>query len=472
MEGDNISELVSRFEQMLAANQNIYFDADEYEELADYYEKSDYIEMAKKTVSLGLKIHPDNDELKLKYAEYLIYDNNYTGALKYLNTHFDSYNFDSTLLKIECLLQLSLYAEAHQLTSDILNDKDTDIDIALSELGTIYLEAEYFDEAILYLNKSIEYVPDNIEVLRDLIYAYELKGDFSSAIQICEQILDIDPYSYTTWIVLGKLYSLLEKYENAIDAFDFALTLDEGNLNALKLKAHSLILSGQYDEAIIILKQITDIDPDDEIVWLNLIDCYTSLEQYEQVLYCFTEYEKQFGESALITAKKASTFLLMGNIDKAIFLINEALDTEPDNYETNLTAAEIYFQTNQIAEAETILLKTLSLKEENYEALEKLVLLYIESNNIEFAIQYQEQLIEISDNPIYKEKLALLYLELGNKEKFQSYINSLEDNILLDFLILFYPNEDLDITNIERDYLLKRLNEIFESRILFKNIEL
>ena len=51
-------------------------------------------------------------------------------------------------------------------------------------------------------------MPDNIEVLNDLVYAYETKEDFPNAINTCDRILDSDPYLFEGWMTLGKLYSL------------------------------------------------------------------------------------------------------------------------------------------------------------------------------------------------------------------------------------------------------------------------
>ena len=133
------SNVLERYEQMLISGKNVYFDADEYDELADYYDKSDDIETAKEIVKLGLSIHPNNESLMIRHVRFLTYDANYSSALHYLNSHFNGYDFEQYLLKIECLLQLGLYAEAHSLTVEVLQDEDTDIDLILSELGFIYI---------------------------------------------------------------------------------------------------------------------------------------------------------------------------------------------------------------------------------------------------------------------------------------------------------------------------------------------
>lgn len=470
MEERNIIDLLSRYEQMLVTGKSIYFDADEYDELAEYYDKLDDIEAARGIVDMGLSIHPDNESLMLRFGKYLVYDAKYTTALHYLNSRFSSYDFELYLLKIECLLHLDLYAEAYELTAEILRDEDTDLDVILSELGFLYVGAEYYDEAILYFEKSLEYDPANIEVLNDLAYAYEVKADFASAIIVCNQILDADPYSIDSWIMLGKLYSLEEDFEKAIDAFDFALALDETNMLVLKLKAHCLLLSERSEEAVAMLKECISMSPDESHLYLSLAECYMSLEQYGEVLKALLEYENLVGETPESMAKKAHVYLLQGKIDESVEFIDKALNADSDSFDVNMIAGEVYLKLNIPSGAEIFYKKALSLNEDNAEeVLEKLVSVYLRKDEIQNAIECQERLFDITESAQAQEKLALLYMENGDKENFQATIESFDDESLFSIFSVFYPNDILDIPS--RESILRRLNEAYECRLLYKNIK-
>lgn len=470
MEERDITDLLLRYEQMLLTGKSVYFDADEYDDLAEYYDKTDDIEAARGIVDLGLSIHPDNESLMLKYGKYLIYDAKYTTALHYLNSHFSSYDFELNLLKIECLLHLDLYAEAYQLTAEILSDEDTDLDVILSELGFLYVEAEYYDEAILYFEKSLEYDSGNMEVLNDLAYAYEVKSDFASAIIVCNQILDIDPYSIDSWVTLGKLYSLEEDFEKAINAFDFALALDESNINIQKLKAHCLLLSNRTEEAIDMLKECIRMSPEESLLYLSLAECYMSLEKYGDVLNAILAYEEQVGETAESMAKKAHVYLLQGEIDEAVELIDKALSADSDSFDVNMIAGEVYLKLNIPSGAEIFYKKALTLREEGAEeVLEKLVSVYLRKYELLNAIECQQKLFEMTESVVAHEKLALLYMEVGDKENFQSCIDSFDDESLLSIFSVFYPNDTSK--TFDRESLLLRLNEAYECRLLYKNIK-
>ncbi len=470
MEERDITELLSRYEQMLLTGKSMYFDADEYDDLAEYYDELDDIETAREIVALGLSIHPDNEALMLRFGKYLVYDAKYTTALHYLNSRFSGYDFDLYLLKIECLLHLDLYAEAYELTAEVLKDEDTDLDVILSELGFLYVGAEYYDEAILYFEKSLEYDPTNMEVLNDLAYAYEVKSDFNSAIIVCNQILDADPYSIDNWIMLGKLYSLDGDFEKAIDAFDFALALDDTNISILKLKAHCLLLSERSEEAVKMLKECIDMSPEESFLYFSLAECYMSLEQYKDALKALWAYEGLVGETPESMANKSHAYLLLEQIDESVELIDKALKADSDSYDVNMIAGEVYLKLNILAGAEIFFKKALVLDEDSAdEVLEKLVAVYLRKDELLNAIECQEKLFEITESPESHEKLALLYMENGDKDNFDAAIESFDDESLFSVFSVFYPNDVLEIPS--RQSMLLRLNEAYECRLLYKNIK-
>jgi tetratricopeptide (TPR) repeat protein len=50
-----------------------------------------------------------------------------------------------------------------------------------------------------------------------------LKG----SIEYYQKFIDEDPYSTAAWYNLGIVYNKLEKYRRALQAYDYAITIDE-----------------------------------------------------------------------------------------------------------------------------------------------------------------------------------------------------------------------------------------------------
>ena len=472
MKKQELIDLLERYEHMLASGQSMYFDADQYDSLVEYYDRLDDLEKARSVVVAGLKIHPNNELLLLKNAKFFIYDAQYAKALEYLNTHFSAYDYDLYMLKVECYLHLGLYAEAHELTKEILDNDDVDLDLALYDLGMIYSEANYEKEAILYFEKSLEYNPENKDVLSDLAYAYEENEELDSAISIANSVLDLDPYNSEFWLFLGKMYIQTEDYEKAIDAFDFVSTIEGENVSYLKLKAHCLVLVDRIPEAIDVLLLCLEETPYDEYLYISLVDCFLNLERYDEVLIAVARFEKDLDEQNLVLlAKKAYAYCLLGNMEDALASIDAAIKQDLMNFDVNIAALDIYIKCQMYTEALQSCDRLLTEKDDDVEILEKGVNLSVKIHDYEQAIVFQKRIIEIESSDEALQKLALLYIENNNKEKFTELINSFDDTCLQSYFMLFYDKDVANVSSYARDFLIKQLLEAFNCRVLYKGIK-
>ncbi len=308
----DISELLKRYEQARQTNRQAYFDAHEFEELAEYFDAQNDLDTAREIINYGLRIHPSSSGLIIKKLKILVYGGEYNIALQLINTSSLEYDFDLYLLKIECYLQLCMYNDLQATIEELLSQEEEDLGNALAEIGFLYIEADLIEDAILFLTKSLEYHPANTDVLSDLAYAYETQGNLDDAIRTHNKILDIDSYTYDSWISLGKLYSLKDEFEKAIDAFDFALTINDEDENILKMKAHCLSLCGRVEEAIDIFNALLAIKPEDSSLYFLLADCYLAADMYDEAITCLDEYEKNIKIDVDVISKRANIYMEQG----------------------------------------------------------------------------------------------------------------------------------------------------------------
>ena len=229
-------------------------------------------------------------------------------------------------------------------------------------------------------------------------------------------------------------------------------------------------MSERSEEAVVMLKECISMSPDESLLYLSLSECYMSLEQYSDVLKTLVAYEELVGETPESMAKKAHVYLLQGKIDESVEFIDKALNADSDSFDVNMIAGEVYLRLNIPSGAEIFYKKALSLNEDNAEeVLEKLVSVYLRKDEILNAIECQERLLEVTESAQAQEKLALLYMESGDKESFHAIIESFDDESLFSIFLVFYPNDILDIPS--RESMLLRLDEAYECRLLYKNIK-
>ena len=177
---------------------------------------------------------------------------------------------------------------------------------------------------MMWISSTVQFPPGeehgyrrcNVDAIVDLAYAFEMKGELEKAILQTNRLLDIDPYSYDAWSNIGKLYSMNGQYDKAIDAFDFALTIVEDDLQVLKMKALSLYLNDNAREAIAIFQQCLQRTPNDQSLYDSLFEAYEVMEQYDEMMKLIDLKESIFGSKGILS-QTAFVHLNREEIDKA-----------------------------------------------------------------------------------------------------------------------------------------------------------
>lgn len=468
----DISELISRYEDAIADGKKIYLDADQFADIADYYDGLGDLDAAKELLEMALEIHPLSDVLLLKKAKLLVYESEYEEALSILEISFSGYDMEHYMVKIECFLQLERYEEAEVLIEAVLQNerKEQGFYSILSDIGFLYSEADIYGKATKFFEMSIALYPENVEVLADLSYAYEIEGNFDKAIESINKILDIDSYNYEAWVTLGKLYSLKDEYSKAAEAFDFALTIDDLDLNILKLKAHCLSLSDKPMEALLIFKHLYNETPHDTSLLLLLAECSTHLNLYTEAFEYLDRYREEEGDTINYFSKKIALLLQMDKITQALHIVEEAFVVHGRIVEFLTLSGEIKLSTREYELAEMDFKEAYLLDSDNFDIIDRLSIINIHLGRFEESIKHSNDLLALEpDNNEVKQRLALLYFEVDNKELFNKVLESFSDEELMDLFKLFYDPQQPEL--FDRKLLISSLNDAREYRTLFKNLK-
>ena len=136
----------------------------------------------------------------------------------------------------------------------------------------------------------------------------------------------MDPYSYDGWVNIGRLYSLNEQYDKSIDAYDFAITIQDGDVNVLKMKALSLFMNDNAKEAIAVFEACLQLSPDDESLYDSFLEAYEAMGQYDEMMKLISKKQAAFGQAGIL-AKRLLFINLMGDLDKAEALLEQIPDS-------------------------------------------------------------------------------------------------------------------------------------------------
>lgn len=469
----DINSLIEKYEQMRALGRKIYFDADEFAMLAEYYNAEGDNDEAEELINEGLKIHPGSPELMLMKAKVLIYSEMYQDALDYMEWISDDGGVDLALLKIESMLHLGRHADVDQLINSELKQElpIDDLYFFITELGYVFNDVDLFDRAISFLEESMKINDSNSDAIVDLAYAYEMKGDLEKAIEYNNLLLDIDPYSYEGWVNIGKLYSMNEQHDKAVDSFDFALAINEDDVNVLKMKALSLYLNDNIQGAIDLFEECLQKTPDDEAIYDSLLEAYGAMELYDKMMDLIDKREAALGSEGIL-AKRAFVYLNKDDYERAKEIFSQIPPDERETLDYFMLEGELAFHNEDFAGAETAYMKAALTSEGNEDVLDRLANISVAQEKFEQAADYLKELLEIApDFPTAKSRLAFIRFEIGSKEPFDEIMEQFSDQELRDLLNLITGSQHNDFSDYSREKILIRLNEARENRVLFKNIK-
>lgn len=325
---------LKRFERMLKTNSIYFFDSVEFEKIIAYYIDHAKLNLAKKAIELALSQHSDIVNIRVLKAELLILEDKFSEAIKLLDEleNLEPNNEEIYIQKALLLSKQDQHLEAINLLEFALkiSEEKNNIDI-LSLIGMEYLYLEKFEKAIFYFKGCLAIEPVDPTNLYNVVYCYDMLDKTSHAVIFLKEYIDNNPFSETAWHQLGREYYILEQFNEALEAFNYAILIDEKFVGAILEKAKTLEQLENYNEAIHNYLLTTELDDPTAFAFMRIGFCYEKLNLSEKAI----EFYKKSSEQDPYLDQP-----LLGIIDilfetkeyqKALFYINQLINLEDEN---------------------------------------------------------------------------------------------------------------------------------------------
>lgn len=409
---------LSKFESMLKTNEVYFFDATEFQHIIEHYFEIGKHSLVRKALQLGLEQHPTSTSLKLLYVELLIFEDKLPKAIKILNEieAIEPFNDEVFLQKATILSKKGRHKEAIDVLKSSLQYTEDAIDI-WSMIGMEYLYLDDYENARLNFAKCVDVDYEDYSSLYNIIYCFEMKEDYETAITFLNKYIDKNPYSEVAWHQLGRQYFTLNMFNEALTAFDYAIIIDETFIGGYLEKAKTLEELNRYEEAIENYMVTLELDDPTAFAYVRIGECFDKLEVIETAIQY---YKKAVNEDPLLDKGwllLTESFCKQGNYTKAMYYINKAIQIDEDNPMYWRKYANINIKLNFFDKAVKALYKCVDLGDVDIEVYVALadVLLFLEN--------YKDALaVLISAKKIYQNfaeieyRLCGLFMKTNQKE--------------------------------------------------------
>jgi len=261
---EGMEEKAKNFEQMLKSGENFFYDNDELSRLIDYYLDFDQLKNATRAIAFGEQLYPFESYYQIKKSELYIAQRNINGAVKLLekcrqiepqNVEILKLLGDCYTLSLQYKRALEMYLLAHSI--------DTNDEEILIRLIRINLVLGKEKKAMSYLNAiSMDFLKDELSI-QELIKLFIDINQYSLAKTYLQKVIDEDPYNYSAWYFMGLIHQRQDQNEEAIDAYEYCIAIDDQNTMGHLGKGNCLMELGDYPKAIESLKLSLDNDETD-----------------------------------------------------------------------------------------------------------------------------------------------------------------------------------------------------------------
>ena len=227
----------------------------------------DAIYYLKKSVEYEIENNPALYKVYFCYSEL----NQLEEAIKYYQKIIDEdpFNADTWLYMSFCHYDLKQYEEALESINFAFAINPSDLLIVLKK-SDILKELNRYSEAIELLTDTVKKDPQNTYMLNVLAETFLETSDYEKAAYYFHKALHIHPKDSRSWLGLAKAYVHLSQDSEAIACIQQAVTNSE-NDPEVELKAGKLyVLMEYYENAQLVLKNLLNkgYDKTEVIVWL------------------------------------------------------------------------------------------------------------------------------------------------------------------------------------------------------------
>lgn len=439
-----LDELISQYKELSHKGTASLIEETAYLRLIDHYEKTVSFEETLELNETALEHYPFSVELHSKKAKLLL--NNFLPelALEVLEqAHiYAPVSIDIVLLKARAhinLLQL-------EFASILLNKLKSHPVLKRKEASEIhYLEAcifqkkEQYDQMFYSLKTCLNKNPMHKSAMEKLWFCVELAKKHKESLVFHEKLLDINPYNAHAWFNLGHAYYYLNEYEQAIEAFEYAFTIDEKFEFAYRDYAEVCMHIQEFEKALKCYQELSEhIRPDADVL-LKMGECYKHKANYSKARICYFKSLSLDPENDEALFSIGACYAAEQHLGSAINFIKKAIELD-DRREDYLAAlADVYRQLSQSRKAISLYANIVELAPEDSVYWLNYADLYIAEGRYYRALEVLEEAFIYSTGAelLYCKTACLFYIE-KRKMALDVLAKALTDNFKLHHLLYEY----------------------------------
>jgi tetratricopeptide (TPR) repeat protein len=351
---ENIQDLLALYEELRRGGGRGYLEEDSCERIILHFQDKEAYKKALEAARWAVERFPYSSLLKIKMADVLIQLRRFQESKRILEEAalLDNHDINLYILQVEIYLALEdpVQAAATQSEAISLFEGEERVEL-LFELADVFDDYECYEKVFECIRDILLVEPTNEEALYKICFWTDFTGQNEESIRLHQQILEDHPYSELAWFNLGAAYQGLKLYEKAIDAYQYAIAVEEKFDYAYRNMGDAYIRLRRYREALEALERVTELTKAEDVIFEAMGFCYERLRQPAQARSQYRKAVHLRPDDSLLHYKIAVTYQAEGQWAKAIQQVEAALKRFPRQPDYNKLAGECHARLGQWQQA-------------------------------------------------------------------------------------------------------------------------
>jgi tetratricopeptide (TPR) repeat protein len=418
---EEIKELLKQYQDLKTGRHHSFLEEEAFERIIDYFDDTEDLVQAIEAVELGIEQYPYSSALLVKKADLMIATRRYYEALNILEQVelLDSSDINLYILKTDAYLALDQPQKAASLLESALAHFEGDERIELLfELADVYDDYEEFDKIFDCLKLILEQDPSNEEALYKICFWTDFTGRNEESIRLHQQIIDEKPYNELAWFNLAAAFQGLKLYEKAVDAYKYALAIDEKFDYAYRNMGDAYIRLRKYRDAIESLEKVLELSRPEDVIYEAIGHCYDKLDNYAQARFYYRKASHLNPDDSKLYYKLACTYINEEQWGQAVKQLEAAMRIHAMQPEYNLAMGECKMQLGEFKEAIQFFSNVVRIRPRNISSWEALIRCLYNAEFFEEALEQVETAIRITGGkPLFIFYLSAVNFALGRSRE-------------------------------------------------------
>ncbi len=267
----------------------------------------------------------------------------------------------------------------------------------LEQIIDFYVIKNQFSKALKAIEFGLEQHPNHFAFNLKKAQIFSSNGQLKDSLLILQHLEKLDSYNTEVYVTIANVFSQLRDHNNAIKFYEKALTISEDIGEPDEMIEIMLDLALEYENiqdfnmAIIVLKKLLKISPNNESAIYEIAYCYERIGDFDSCIEYYNKYIDNNPYSFTAWYNLGNIYFLKRELDKAIWAYDYSIIINEEFASAYFNMGNTYMQKEEFNHAIKSYKKCLQIDENDALTLCYLAEAYERLEDLETALSYYEK---------------------------------------------------------------------------------